>query len=123
MAHDEAALHRVRQFITGRPDVVEKRMVGGRSFIVGGHLCCGVTGSALMVRVGPERYAQALEGPHVRPMAFGRRHLIGYVCVDPPGYATDDALAAWLRHGLDFVATLNAGGSSSDPTSQADRGT
>ena len=35
-------------------------MVGGRSFIVGGHLCLGVRGDALMVRVGPDAYDGAL---------------------------------------------------------------
>lgn len=122
MGHDETALRRVRQSLAGRLDVVEKRMVGGRSFMVSGHLCCGVTGSALMVRVGPERYAQALEEPHVRPMAFGGRQLVGYVCVDPPGYATDEALASWIRRGIDFVVTIDASGAPRDSTSQAGTG-
>jgi hypothetical protein len=35
----------VRRVLAGRGDVIEMRMVGGRSFMVGGHLCCGVTGT------------------------------------------------------------------------------
>jgi hypothetical protein len=106
MAHDETAVERVRRILAGRPDVLEKRMVGGRSFMVGGHLCCGVTGTAVMVRVGPERHEWALSQPHVRPMAFAGRHLGGYVCVDPAGYASDTALQTWIRRGIDYVSTL-----------------
>ena len=45
-------------------------MVGGLSFLVNGNMCCGITGMALMVRVGAESREQALREPHVRPMLF-----------------------------------------------------
>jgi hypothetical protein len=106
MGVDEAALERVRRVLSGHPDAVEKRMVGGRSFMVDGHLCCGVTGSAVMVRVGPASYDWALAQPHVRPMALAGRPLAGYVCIDPPGFATDGDLKAWIERGIAFVATL-----------------
>lgn len=108
MAHDESVVERVRHILAGRTDVVEKRMVGGRSFMLGGHLCCGVTGTAVMVRVGPQRHEWALGEPHVRPMTFAGRPLTGYVCVDPPGHATDDALRTWVGRGVDYVSTLPA---------------
>ena len=40
--------------LSGRSDVVEKKMVGGLSFLVNGNMCGGITGTALMVRVGAE---------------------------------------------------------------------
>jgi hypothetical protein len=86
MAYDERLVERLRQILGGRSDVVEKRMVGGRSFMVGGHLCCGVTGSDLMVRVGPAAYQTALAEAYVRPMQFAGRPLMGYVLVAPDGY-------------------------------------
>ena len=110
MAYDETVVERVRQLIGARTDVVEKRMVGGRSFMVGGHLCCGVSGSDLMVRVGPAAYEAALGQPHVRPMRFAGRPLIGYVFVDPEGYRASAALQAWLERGIAFVSTLPAKG-------------
>jgi hypothetical protein len=76
------------------------------SFIVSGSMCCGVTGTALMVRVGPEARERALAQPHVRPMKFAGRALAGFVCVDPEGYRTDKALATWVQRGIDLVATL-----------------
>lgn len=107
-AYDADIAERVRRALSGRADVVEKRMVGGLSFLVGGNMCCGVTGQRLMVRVGAEGRDSALSEPHVRPMEFGGRSLRGFICVDREGFRTDAALAAWIQRGLDVVARLPA---------------
>jgi TfoX/Sxy family transcriptional regulator of competence genes len=106
MGYDERVAERVRHILAGQRNVVEKRMVGGLSFMVDGSMCCGVTGTALMVRVGPQARERALARPHVRPMIFAGRQLAGFVCVDPEGYRTEPALAAWVHRSLDFVSTL-----------------
>jgi hypothetical protein len=98
----------VRILLSSQPGVVEKKMVGGLSFLVNGNMCCGVTGTALMIRVGREDRDQTLREPHVRPMVLGGRSLSAFICVDPPGYAADDALARWVQRGLDFVVGLPA---------------
>ena len=106
MSYDPEAAERVRRLFSGRGDVAEKKMVGGLSFLISGNMCCGVTGTALMVRVGPESRQRALEQPYVRPMQFAGLDLSGFVCIDPAGFAADDALARWVQRGLDFVARL-----------------
>jgi TfoX/Sxy family transcriptional regulator of competence genes len=106
MSYDEAVAGRVRRMLSRRRDVVEKRMVGGLSFIVRGSMCCGVTGDKLMVRVGPEARERILEKPHTEPMRFAGRPLAGFICVKPAGYRTDRALRTWVQRGIDFVATL-----------------
>jgi len=108
MAYDLKTAERVRRTLSSRTDVIEKRMVGGLSFSVHGSMCCGVTGSALMVRVGAEARERVMAERHVRPMEFGGRPLAGFVLVDPEGFRSDAALATWVRRGLDFVATLPA---------------
>jgi TfoX/Sxy family transcriptional regulator of competence genes len=108
MGYDEQTAERVRRILAGRRDVVEKRMIGGLSFMVDGSMCCGVTGAGLMVRVGPDGYERALAEPHVRPMEFAGKPLAAFVLVAPEGYPTDTALATWVQRGLDFVATLPA---------------
>jgi TfoX/Sxy family transcriptional regulator of competence genes len=108
MGYDEKTAERVRRMLSGRQDVVEKRMVGGLSFIVSGSMCCGLTSTALMVRVGPEARDRVLAQPHTRPLKLGRRSLAGFVCVEPPGYRTDAALAKWVQRGVDFVSALPA---------------
>ena len=119
MSYDPAAAERVRQLLSGRSDVLEKKMVGGLSFLVNGNMCCGITGMALMVRVGAESREQALREPHVRPMVFAGRALSGFVCIEPEGYATDYALASWVQRGLDFVIHA-AGRSMEDDSSPGD---
>jgi TfoX/Sxy family transcriptional regulator of competence genes len=108
VSFDPEAAARVRRFLSGRGDVVERKMVGGLSFLVNGNMCCGITGTALMVRVGADSREQALLEPHVRQMLFGDRVLSGFICVEPEGYAADDALASWVERGLDLVAGLPA---------------
>src|SRR5229473_5481110 len=108
MGYDLKIAERVRRSLASQRDVVEKRMVGGLSFSVGGSMCCGVTGSGLMVRVGAEARERALARPHVRPMEFAGRPLSGFVLIDPEGFRTEAALAAWVQQGLDFAATLPA---------------
>jgi TfoX/Sxy family transcriptional regulator of competence genes len=108
MAYDNATAERVRRILAARPGVVEKRMVGGLSFNMNGVMCCGVTGTALIVRVGHEARAQALAEPHVRPREFAGRPLAAFICVDPEGFRTESALATWVQRGVDFASTLAA---------------
>jgi TfoX/Sxy family transcriptional regulator of competence genes len=103
VTYDRDLAERVRRLLSGRQDVVEKRMVGGLSFLVNGRMGCGVAGSALMVRVGREARDRALLQPHVRPMELGGRPLAGFVLVDPDGLHDDAALVAWIGQGLDFA--------------------
>src|SRR5258708_36318876 len=95
---------RVRKALGERDDVVEKKMFGGLCFMVNGTMCCGLTKSDFMVRVGPAEYDDALAEPHARPMDFTGRPLKGMVYVAPEGLRTEVALTRWVRRGLAFVA-------------------
>ena len=108
MSASTPLIERVRAGLADRADVVEKRMVGGRSFVVSGHLCLGVSGDALMVRVGPEAYEQALREPGVRPLTLGAKHPLGYVLIDPPAIESGAVLARWIGRGVDYVTSLPA---------------
>lgn len=108
MSYDEKAAERVRQVLTGRRDLVEKKMMGGMCFMVSGNMCCGISGLALMVRVGRDAYQEMLAQPHVRPLEFAGRRPSGFVLVDPAGYRTKAALATWIQRGLGLVSTLPA---------------
>ena len=71
-----------------------------------GHMFVGITGSALMARVGPDRHGDALAVAHTREMDFTGRPMKGYVFVDPPGLVEDQALAAWVNWCASFAETL-----------------
>ena len=109
MSYDDKTADRVRKILSPRLDVVEKKMFVGLCFMVNGRMCCGLTNAAFMVRVGPDRYEEALAQPHARPMDFTGRPLAGMVYVEPAGYKTDVALAKWVQTGVDFVSTKAPG--------------
>ena len=104
MSYDEKTAERVRRILSRRLDVVEKKMFGGLCFMVNGSMCCGLTSTAFMVRIGPDGYERALAQPHARPMDFTGRPMTGMVYVDPAGYETDAALVRWVQRGVDFVS-------------------
>ena len=108
MAYDEDLAGRVRAVLAKRRRVEEKRMFGGLTFMVGGHMCCGVLGGDLMVRVGPLAHAEAVARPQARPMDFTGKPMRGMVYVGVQGTREDADLEAWVDRGLRFVASLPA---------------
>jgi TfoX/Sxy family transcriptional regulator of competence genes len=106
MPFDEALARRTRGLIGGDYTVEEKRMFGGLAFLVNGHMCCGISGQDLMVRVGPDIFERALKRPHARPMDFTGRPLRGFVYVAPEGCRTSAKLNGWVKLGLDFALSL-----------------
>jgi TfoX-like protein len=108
MAYDERLAGRVRGALDGQCEFVEKKMFGGIAFMVDGHMCCGVVGKDLMVRVGPDRFQQALARPHARVMDFTGRPSRGMVYVGTGGTRTASAVEAWVGRGLSFVRSLPA---------------
>jgi len=109
MAYDEITAERVRDVLSNRRDVVEKKLMGGLCFMVGGAMCCSVSGrGGLLVRVGAQAQERALAEPHVAPMKMAGRTAKGFVRVAPEGYRTRATLKKWIARGLDFVATLPA---------------
>ncbi len=100
MAFDEKLGARIRDLLAGHPDVAERKMFGGLCFLVRGRMCCGIVGSDLMVRVGPDDHERALARPHARPMDFTGRPMKGMVYVSPAGLRTASALGAWVERGI-----------------------
>jgi len=106
VAFDEGLAERVRDLLTDRDDVSERKMFGGLCYMIGGNMCAGIVGSELMVRVGPDGWQDALGRPHAREMDFTGRSMRGMVYVDDQGVAEDCALAKWLSLGVDFASSL-----------------
>ena len=106
MAYDEGLAQRIREKLTGRDDVVEKKMFGGLCFMVRGHMSCGVMKDEIMVRVGKDAYEDALARPHAREMDFTGRALKGMVYVAAEGLESDADLAAWVGRGVANAESL-----------------
>ncbi len=106
MAFSEDLASRIREILDDEKNVDERKMFGGLAFMVDDHMCCGVTGDDLMLRLGEEGAQRAVEKPHVRPMDFTGRPLKGYVFVGPPAVKTEAMLRRWVEQARDFVRTL-----------------
>ena len=108
VAYDEGLAQRIRETLAESDGTVEKKMFGGLAFMLHGNMCIGVSGDDLMVRVGPEAYAEALAQPHARQMDFTGKPLRGFVYVDPLGIESDEDLEAWIERGTRFARSLPA---------------
>jgi TfoX/Sxy family transcriptional regulator of competence genes len=106
VAYDEPLAASIREVLARTDGVSERKMFGGIAFLHHGNMVCGVIGETLMLRLGAELADAALDEPHTRPMDFTGRPMKGMVYVDPPGIATDAALAAWVKRALGFAETL-----------------
>ncbi len=95
MAYDEKLADRIREVLERRRGISEKKMFGGLSFLVNGHMACGIIGDELMVRVGPEAYDAALKKAGAREMDFTGRPMKGMVYVRPSGFRSTPSLKAW----------------------------
>ena len=108
MAYDESLGARVKEILLERPDIAERKMFGGLAFMLAGNMACCVTDRGLMVRVGPDGYAEALTLPHAGVMDITGRPMRGWVLVGPTGLESPDSLTEWVERGAAFAATLPA---------------
>jgi TfoX/Sxy family transcriptional regulator of competence genes len=107
MAYDEELAQRIREVLSERPDVVEKRMFGGLAFLVGGHMALAASGQGgLMVRCDPEQTDALVEEPHAAPMVMRGRPMDGWLRVSPEGAATKRDLERWARVSIAYVESL-----------------
>lgn len=106
MAFDEGLAERCREITRERFGFGERKMFGGLAFMVDGNMAFGIIGDDLMVRVGPEAHADALEMPHAREMDFTGRSMKGFVYVGSEGLAEDEDLEEWIEMGEIYARTF-----------------
>ena len=109
MAYDEHLAERIRAVLDHEPEMVEKKMFGGVSFLLRGNMCVGVYKDELLVRVAASDTDDALARPHTRPFEMGgRTSMQGWILVAPEGVVTKRNLEAWVRRGRAYAASLPA---------------
>ncbi len=104
MAYDTKLATRISDLLP--EPLEEKKMFGGVGFLLNGNMACGVHKESLIVRVGPEAYAEALSRPHARIFDLTGREMKGWVMVAPEGCKDDASLSKWVQMGLFFARTL-----------------
>jgi TfoX/Sxy family transcriptional regulator of competence genes len=109
MAYDEITAERVRRILAGRRDIVEKKLMGGLSFMASDVMCCSVSGrGGLLVRVKAETRDRWLGEAHAQPADIGGRRMTGFIRVAPDGYRTEPSLKKWVERGLAAAAARPA---------------
>ena len=106
MTYNEGLAQRVRVVLEGKSGLEEKKMFGGVCFILSGNMACGILNERLIVRVGPEKYENALKQPNTGKFDITGKPMKGWVMVSHEGYNTDERLSYWIEQGVAFALTL-----------------
>ena len=106
MAFSESLAARIRDSLTRRRNIEERKMFGCVCFLLNGNALVGVWKDRLIARLGPDEGEAALLEPHVRSFDITGRAMRNWVAVEPEGVEDDDQLNAWIEQATKFVRTL-----------------
>ena len=102
MAFNESLANRIRERLSNLPNIEEKEMMGGLTFMVNDKMCVGIIKDEMMCRIDPEFHETAIEMRGCRTMDFTKRPMKGYVMVDETGMKTNKDFDYWIQLCLDF---------------------
>ncbi|KKC35486.1 hypothetical protein WH87_15515 [Devosia epidermidihirudinis] len=98
---------RVRDMLARYRTVSEKKMFGGRCFMLSGNmLVCPLKEGGLLVRVGKDSYDESLALPGAQVVSMGTKTMGGFVEVTGDVLEDDDVLSDWIERARAFVTTL-----------------
>jgi TfoX/Sxy family transcriptional regulator of competence genes len=102
MAYNETLANRLRETLSDLPNMVEKEMMGGLTFMYNDKMCVGIFKDELMCRIAPELMEKVLEKQGCRQMDFTGRPMKGYVLVNDTGMTKKADFDYWIGLCLDF---------------------
>ena len=102
MAYSEKLALRIRERLAGLPNIEEKEMMGGLTFMLNDKMCVGVIKDELMCRIDHDIYETVLEKKCCRPMDFTGRPMKGWIIVDERGMRNMKDFDYWISLALDF---------------------
>ena len=103
----EHLVDRVRMLVEGDPRVSEKRMFGGLTFLLNGHILVGTKPDGrILLAVGKEHNDEALARPGATQMIHRDKPMRGFIWVDPDAIEDDDDLRDWVRTAERWVAQM-----------------
>ena len=106
MAFSESLAQRIRNALSCKKGIVEKKMFGGVGFMLKGNLLAGIWKDSLIARLGSAEGEKALTEEYVRPFDITGKAMKGWVLVEPDGIESDQQLAGWIERALEFVKEL-----------------
>ena len=103
----EELADRIREVIWRRTGVTEKKMFGGVCYLLNGNMVVGSMKSGeMLMRVGPDLHAEALQRPGTTAMVQAGREMVGFVIVANDEIEDDDALKDAIDFAWTFAKTL-----------------
>lgn len=105
MAYDEEIATRVRRAL-GRKQTDERKMFGGIAFMLNGHMCCGVSDDKVVLRLGNEGAAAAIEESDIEEMDFTGKPMKSMVYLAKGIHTDQKKLKKWIDQAARFVSSL-----------------
>jgi TfoX/Sxy family transcriptional regulator of competence genes len=102
MAYNEKLADRIRKRLASLPNIEEKKMMGGLTFMYNDKMCVGIIKDDLMCRIDPALHEMAISKTGCRTMDFTNRPMSGYVLIDETGLKTKSDFDYWIDLALDF---------------------
>ncbi len=102
MAYNEKLAERIRKRLHGIPNIEEKKMMGGLTFMVNDKMCVGIIKDELMCRIDKTFHEEAIKKTGCHTMDFTNRPMIGYVLINERGMKTQKDFDYWIDLALDF---------------------
>jgi TfoX/Sxy family transcriptional regulator of competence genes len=108
MAYNEKLAIRIRERLKNLENVIEKRMMGGLTFMYNDKMCVGIFKDELMCRIDPNLHDSVVEKVGCRTMDFTKKPMIGYILIEEKGMKTQDDFDYWINLALDFNKTAKS---------------
>lgn len=102
MAINERLTKRVRAALSHLPDVAEKKMFRGITFMVNKKMCISVSDDHIMCRFDPALHEEILRTKGCRTVEMGGRKYKGYVYVSEEAVSSEKELQYWIKLALNF---------------------
>jgi TfoX/Sxy family transcriptional regulator of competence genes len=102
MPYNETLASRIRERLSELPNIEEKEMMGGLTFMFNNKMCVGIIKDEMMCRINPDIYESCLEKHGCRPMNFTGKPMKGYVMIEEAGMASQQDFEYWIGLALQF---------------------
>jgi hypothetical protein len=107
MAYDQALAQRIRDLIGPDPELTEKKMFGGLTFLIHGRMALTASGQGgILVHAGPGQTQDLLASTTATIAVMGGREMRGWLRVGAEHLDTDDDLSPWVDRGLEHARSL-----------------
>ncbi len=104
MAYDTQLADRIKAYLheANLPDIEEKKMFSGLTFMVNGKMCVSVSGDNLMCRFDPDLQEEVAERNGFQTMIMKGKEYRGYGYIHPEGFKAQKDFEYWVNLCLDF---------------------